>query len=77
MKVAVSGLRGDGKPWPGLGEVVDVPAAEGKDLLHAEIAEPVAKDDDEDVEKAVAPDDAENRADAAPAKKTAKKAAAR
>lgn len=51
MKVDITGTR-DGKPWPGIGEEVDLPDDEGKDLCAAGIAEPVV---DTKVQKATAP----------------------
>lgn len=35
----MSGLR-DGKPWPAVGELIEVPDAEAADLYRAQAAEP-------------------------------------
>ena len=58
MKVAVSGSR-NGQPWPAFGEVAELPDDEGAELCARGFAEPVAEKPK--AEKAVAPDDAEQR----------------
>ena len=64
MKVAVSGTR-DGQPWPGIGKLAELADHVAADLCAAGIAEPVAEPD-RDVEKAVAPGGAEERAESSP-----------
>lgn len=49
MKVSLSGLR-EGATWPETGEVADLPEAEAKDMIHANLAALPEKP-----EKAVAP----------------------
>lgn len=68
MKVDVSGTR-NGQPWPRRGQVADVDDAEGAQLCHAGLAEPVAVA--EPVETATAPS-AEQRAVPAKKAKTAR-----
>lgn len=41
--VELSGAR-NGQPWPGRGEVVDLPADEAQELVVSRIAEPVAEE---------------------------------
>lgn len=53
MRVQMSGAR-NGEPWPGRGQVVEVPDTEGADLCTAGLAEPVAEPDGP-VETATAP----------------------
>ena len=60
MVVGISGGRGDGSPWPGVGGELEVDAAEGAALCQARLAVPVPE---ERAEKAVpARDDVEERA---------------
>jgi hypothetical protein len=59
MRVGLSGTR-DGVQWPARGSVIDLPDAEAADYCAAGMAEPVAVFDG-DEEKAVVPDDAEER----------------
>lgn len=66
MKVAISGLR-NGRPWPGIGEVVELPDSTGADMCAAGMADPVAEKPREKAEKAVAPDaEMEEREDQEP-----------
>lgn len=51
MKVYVSGSR-NGEPWPGVGEIADMPDGEGAELCAAGLAAPVADKGDK-VEKAI------------------------
>ncbi len=60
MKVDISGTRG-GVDWPPRGSILEVGDAEGRDLIHAGMADPVAEF--RDAETAVVPK-AEERADA-------------
>lgn len=63
MKVAVSGTR-NGRPWPPIGEEVDLPDHEAKEYCSAGLADPVAvKKDADAAEKAVAANDSEKRAE--------------
>lgn len=57
MKVAVSGNR-DGKRWPPIGGVIDLPDAEAAQYCASGLADPVAEDK---MEKAVPPQDEERR----------------
>ncbi|MET7479539.1 hypothetical protein ABZT17_34970 [Streptomyces sp. NPDC005648] len=59
MKTTVSGSR-NGVPWPPRGGTVELPDDEAASMCAAGMAEPLA--DDEDVETATEPDDAETRA---------------
>ena len=45
MLVGISGGRGDGTPWPPLGGTLDVDDAEGRHLVQAGLAVPVAVPD--------------------------------
>lgn len=44
MMVAIQGYRVDGdgrhRDWPRLGDIIDVPQAEARELIHAEMAVP-------------------------------------
>ena len=60
MKGDVSGSR-NGVPWPARGEVMELPDDEGAQLCASGLATPV-KDTEDDVEKTVREDDAEQRA---------------
>jgi hypothetical protein len=53
MKVGMSGTL-DGVPWPPQGGVADVPDVVGAKFCAAGLAEPVADEPEEKVEKAVA-----------------------
>lgn len=55
MLVGISGGRGDGTPWPAIGEVLEVSDAEGRDLCAAHLAVPVPEE--RAAEKAVPADD--------------------
>lgn len=52
MRAQMSGTR-NGRDWPRLGELLDLPDAEGADLCAAGLAEPVA--DEPAPERATAP----------------------
>lgn len=39
----MSGLR-DGKPWPAVGGLIEVPDAEAADLIRAQVAELITED---------------------------------
>ncbi len=54
MKVAISGPRGDGSAWPGIGGCIEVPEHEALDLFHNDFAVP-AVDLRDGVETAVLP----------------------
>jgi hypothetical protein len=59
MKVELSGMR-NGVEWPPRGSVIELPDDEAAEYCAAGMAEPVAVFDG-DEEKAVMPDDAEER----------------
>jgi hypothetical protein len=42
MRVSISGTR-NGEPWPGLGQLVELPEAEALHMLNAGMAEAVAE----------------------------------
>lgn len=44
MLVQISGPRGDGSAWPGIGQVADVSDAEGVHMCTAGLANPVRDD---------------------------------
>jgi hypothetical protein len=44
MVTGVSGGRGDGTPWPGPGEVLEVDDAEGQELIAGRLAEAVPEE---------------------------------
>lgn len=44
MSVAISGPRGDGSAWPGIGGVIDVPDVEGVHMCAGGMAVPVVDD---------------------------------
>lgn len=60
MKVAVSGSR-DGKKWPPIGGVIELPDQEAAQYCASGLADPVAEDK---VERTVAPQDEERREEA-------------
>ena len=43
MKAGISGGRGDGSPWPGVGGELEVDAEEGAALCRGRLAVPVAE----------------------------------
>jgi len=71
MKITISGLR-DGEPWPGRGEIADVPEAEAIQLIAAGQAEP-APQPEPAPEPAPAPPAAKSAPAAKPRRAPAKK----
>ena len=43
MRTQITGTR-NGEDWPALGEVINLPAEEARDMIHSGIAEPVVED---------------------------------